>query len=156
SYLDMDKIIEVAKKAHVDAIHPGYGFLSENSLFTKLCDANDIIFIGPSAELIEKMGDKVSSRKLMENVGVPIIPGSKDAILNVDDLLKKAEDVGFPLMLKASAGGGGIGMQIVHKKEELEQAYTNNSVRAEKYFGDGSMFIEKLLVKIGRASGSER
>lgn len=146
SYLDKDKIIEVAKKAHVDAIHPGYGFLSENSLFTKLCNANDIIFIGPSAELIEKMGDKVSSRKLMENAGVPIIPGSKDAILSVDDLLKEAEDVGFPLMLKASAGGGGIGMQIVHKKEDLEEAFTNNSVRAEQFFGDGSMFIEKLLV----------
>ncbi len=146
SYLDVDKIIEVAKKAHVDAIHPGYGFLSENSVFAKLCDANDITFIGPSADLIDKMGDKVSSRKLMEEAGVPIIPGSKDAILNSEDLVKEAEAVGYPLMLKASAGGGGIGMQIVYKEEELEEAFANNSTRAEQFFGDGSMFIEKLLV----------
>lgn len=146
SYLDVDKIIEIAKSANVDAVHPGYGFLSENSTFAKLCDANNMIFIGPSSHLIEQMGDKVSSRKLMEDAGVPIIPGSKDAILNTEDLLKEARSVGYPLMLKASAGGGGIGMQIVQKEEDLEKAFTNNSKRANQFFGDGSMFIEKLLV----------
>src|SRR5699024_4949627 len=145
SYLDVDKIIEVAKSENVDAIHPGYELLSENSTFAKLCDSNNIC-ICPSSHLIEQMGDKVSSRKLMEDAGVPIIPGSKDAILNTEDLLKEARSVGYPLMLKASAGGGGIGMQIVQKEEELEKAFTNNSKRANQFFGDGSMFIEKLLV----------
>src|SRR5699024_6782597 len=95
--------------------------------------------------LIEQMGDKVSSRKLMEDAGVPIIPGSKDAILNTEDLLKEARSVGYPVMLKASAGGGGIGMQIVQKEEELENAFTKNSKRANQFSGDGSMFIDKLL-----------
>ncbi len=146
SYLDTDKIIEVAKKAGVDAIHPGYGFLSESKLFANLCEANDIIFIGPSADLIEQMGDKVSSRKLMEEAGVPIIPGSKDVILTAEDAIIEAKAIGYPVMLKASAGGGGIGMQIVSDPDNLKEAFINNSKRAEQFFGDGSMFMEKLLV----------
>src|SRR5699024_8473890 len=122
------------------------GFLSENSTFAKLCDANNMIFIGPSSHFIEQMGDKVSSRKLMEEAGVPIIPGSKDAIFNTEYLLKEARSVGYTLMLHDSAGCVRIGMQIVQKEEDLEKAFTNNSKRANQFFGDGSMFIEKLLV----------
>lgn len=146
SYLDTDKIINIAKEANVDAIHPGYGFLSESHVFAKQCEEHDIIFIGPSAKLIEMMGDKVSSRKLMEEAGVPTIPGSKDVILNSEDALIKAKSIGYPLMLKASAGGGGIGMQIVNQEADLVEAYENNSKRAEQFFGNGAMFMEKLLI----------
>src|SRR5699024_1418232 len=134
SYLDVDKIIDVAKSANVDAVHPGYGFLSENSTFAKLCDANNMIFIGPSSHLIEQMGAKVARRKLMEAAGVSITPGGEDAILSTEVHLKEARSVGYPLMLKASAGGGGIGMQIVQKEEDLEKAFTNNSKRANQFF----------------------
>lgn len=145
SYLKADKIIEIAKKTNVDAIHPGYGFLSENSDFANLCEENDIIFIGPSAKVMEQMGDKIAARNVMKEAGVPVIPGTDEAITNTEEAIKIANEIGYPIMLKASAGGGGIGMQIVRSDEELRAAFESNSKRAEQFFGNGAMFMEKLL-----------
>lgn len=145
SYLKADKIIEVAKEKNVDAIHPGYGFLSENSDFVKLCEENDLIFIGPSGSVMEKMGDKIAARNLMKEAGVPVIPGTDEAIPNTEKAVEIAKEIGYPIMIKASAGGGGIGMQVVRSDEELMAAFESNSKRAEQFFGDGSMFMEKLL-----------
>jgi|SRR5690625_517951 len=145
SYLKGDKIISIAKEAEVDAIHPGYGFLSENYEFVRACEAAGLIFIGPSNEIMKQMGNKIEARKTMEQAGVPIIPGTKEAVINADEAIEVAQEIGYPLMLKASAGGGGIGMQIVHSDKELEQAFSSNAKRAETFFGDGSMFLEKKL-----------
>lgn len=145
SYLRADKIIDIAKKANVDAIHPGYGFLSENSEFANLCEENGIIFIGPAAKVMEQMGDKIKARKIMNNAGVPVIPGTNEAIENVDEAIQIAQKIGYPIMLKAAAGGGGIGMQIVRSDEELVNAFESNSKRAEQFFGNGAMFMEKLV-----------
>jgi len=145
SYLKGDKIISIAKEAEVDAIHPGYGFLSENYEFVRACEAAGLIFIGPSNEIMKQMGNKIEARKTMEQAGVPIIPGTKEAVINADEAIEVAQEIGYPLMLKASAGGGGIGMQIVHSDKELEQAISSNAKRAETFFGDGSMFLEKKL-----------
>src|SRR5690625_5213423 len=145
SYLQAEKIIEVAKKAKVDAIHPGYGFLSENSDFVKLCEQNDIIFIGPKGKVIEQMGDKIAARNMMKNAGVPVIPGTDEAVKNSEEAVEIAKEIGYPIMLKASAGGGGIGMQIVRSDEELVAAFDSNSKRAEQFFGSGAMFMERLL-----------
>lgn len=145
SYLKADKIISIAKEAEVDAIHPGYGFLSEDNEFVRACEAAGLIFIGPSSENMKQMGNKIEARKTMEQAGVPIIPGTKEAVINSDEAIEIAQEIGYPIMLKASAGGGGIGMQIVHSDKELEQAFSSNAKRAETFFGDGSMFLEKKL-----------
>lgn len=145
SYLNIDKIISIAKETQVDAIHPGYGFLSENSQFVKACEAADLIFIGPKGEAIEKMGNKIEARNTMKKAGVPIVPGTNEAVSSVDEAIAIAKDIGYPVMLKASAGGGGIGMQVVLTDEELKSAFASNSKRAESFFGDGSMFIEKKI-----------
>lgn len=145
SYLKADKIIEVAKETNADAIHPGYGFLSENSDFVKLCEDNDLIFIGPTGNVMEQMGDKIAARNLMKDAGVPVIPGTNEAVPNTEAAIEIAQDIGYPIMIKASAGGGGIGMQIVRSDEELEAAFESNSKRAEQFFGSGAMFMERLL-----------
>ncbi|MEI3604799.1 acetyl-CoA carboxylase biotin carboxylase subunit [Pseudogracilibacillus sp. SE30717A] len=145
SYLNIDKIIQIAKKANVCAIHPGYGFMSENSQFAAKCKQEDIIFIGPDTDILSKMGDKIIARKLMSKFGVPVIPGMDEAVADVESAIEAANQIGFPVMLKASAGGGGVGMQVVNNESELETAFENNSKRAATFFGDGSMFIEKLL-----------
>lgn len=145
SYLRADNIIEIAKRANVDAIHPGYGFLSENGGFARQCEENGIIFIGPSAEVMEQMGDKIAARNMMKRAGVPIIPGTDEAIDNVDEAIKLANEIGYPIMLKAAAGGGGIGMQVVRSDDELQRTFESNSKRAEQFFGNGAMFIEKLV-----------
>ena len=116
SYLKMDKIIEVAIKSKVDAIHPGYGFLSENAEFAKKVKNAGIIFIGPSPEAIEAMGDKLTARQLMIKSGVPVVPGTQKKLDDVEDLKKVASEIGFPIMIKASAGGGGKGMRLVRNK----------------------------------------
>src|SRR5699024_2260726 len=146
SYLNTDKVLEIAKQTKVDAVHPGYGFLSENGSFADKCEQAGITFIGPSSNVIEQMGDKISARKLMEKAGVPVIPGTKGEVSDAEAAIKEAEHIGYPIMVKASAGGGGIGMQIVHTAQELLKAFESNSQRAEQFFGDGSMFMEKLLV----------
>ena len=145
SYLKIEKIIEVAKTAGVDAIHPGYGLLSENPLFAKRCQDEGIVFIGPKADVIKKMGSKIEARKIMESIGVPIIPGNSQPLTDVNKAITAADDLGYPVMLKASAGGGGIGMQIIRDKNELMTAFEGNQKRAKDFFGDGSMFLEKYI-----------
>ncbi|ASK63422.1 biotin carboxylase [Virgibacillus phasianinus] len=145
SYLNVDKIISIAKKANVDAIHPGYGFLSESGQFVEKCDAAGITFIGPKSEVMENMGSKIAARKAMQKAGVPVVPGTEGAVESVDAALEISKEIGYPIMLKASAGGGGIGMQVVHSDEELAKAFDSNSKRAETFFGDGAMFMEKKL-----------
>lgn len=144
SYLNKEKIITIAKDNKVDAIHPGYGLLSENSSFARLCEKNNICFIGPSADHIEKMADKVAARQFMEQHGVPIIPGSCTAVAQ-EDLLIEAEKIGFPIMLKAAAGGGGVGLAIVQNEKALFEAFIQQSERAQSLFSDKSLYIEKYI-----------
>jgi acetyl-CoA carboxylase, biotin carboxylase subunit len=146
SYLNIDKIVEVAKAAGVDAIHPGYGLLSENASFARRCQEEGITFIGPSPEVIAKMGSKIESRKVMEEIGVPVVPGITRPLADVEEAVQVAESFGYPVMLKASAGGGGIGMQLVHDEAELRKVFAGNQKRATDFFGDGAMYIEKAIV----------
>lgn len=145
SYLNADKIISIAKDAGVDAIHPGYGFLSEDSKFVEACESAGLIFIGPKGKIMKQMGSKIEARNAMEHAGVPIIPGTKEAISTPEEAVKIAESIGYPVMLKASAGGGGIGMQVVNTDEELMTAFSSNAKRAKTFFGDDAMFLEKKL-----------
>ncbi|OZM57231.1 biotin carboxylase [Lottiidibacillus patelloidae] len=145
SYLKADKIIEIAKEANVDAIHPGYGLLSENANFAKACEEAGITFIGPDANAITVMGSKIEARKTMQAANVPVVPGLTRALIDVDEAVEVAKDMGYPVMLKASAGGGGIGMQVVANEEELRKSFAGNQSRAENFFGDGAMFIEKYI-----------
>lgn len=145
SYLKMDTIIEVARQSGADAIHPGYGFLSENAEFARKVKAAGIIFIGPSPEAIEAMGDKLTARQLMIKSGVPVVPGTKTQIENSKDLLKTAKEIGFPIMIKASAGGGGKGMRLVKEEKELEQSYRMARSEAKAAFGDDTVYMEKYI-----------
>lgn len=147
SYLDIDKIIHIAKEAGVDAIHPGYGLLSENTTFANRCEQENIRFIGPSSKVISQMGDKIAARQAMEHANVPIVPGNTTALADVEEAIIVANDIGYPVMLKAAAGGGGIGMQAVDTDEALRKAFDSNSTRAQNFFGNGTMFIEKLIQK---------
>ena len=145
SYLNVDKLLEIAHEAKVDAIHPGYGFLSENASFCKRCTEEGFTFIGPTSDVIEKMGDKIAARKTMQKAGVPVVPGTENAVGTVEEAIVSANDIGYPIMLKASAGGGGIGMQVVRDEKELTTAFASHSKRAENLFGDGAMFLEKKV-----------
>jgi len=145
SYLNMDKILEIAQKEHVDAIHPGYGLLSENGAFAKKVEDLGITFIGPKHDTISLMGDKIAARSTMMNANVPVVPGSNIETSDIHESIKVANDIGYPVMLKASAGGGGIGMVLVHNDEELEKAFESVKSRAIAYFGNGSLFIEKYI-----------
>lgn len=147
SYLNIDNILQVAQEAGVDAIHPGYGFMSENSLFAKKCAAKNIKFIGPRPEVLEQMGDKITARKMMEAAGIPVVPGTKTEVASVEDALTLAKELGYPIMLKASAGGGGIGMQLVNNEDELNTAFDNNAKRAASFFGNPAMYLEKFIPK---------
>jgi acetyl-CoA carboxylase biotin carboxylase subunit len=144
SYLCMDKIISAAKKFNVDAIHPGYGFLSENAQFAHRCREEGIIFIGPSPESIEAMGDKVSARKCMIKANVPVVPGTSES-MNAKDLVRTCRKIGFPVIIKASAGGGGKGMRLVREEEELSEAYEAAKSEARTSFGNDSVYIEKYI-----------
>jgi pyruvate carboxylase subunit A len=119
SYLNMEKILDVAEKTGSEAIHPGYGFLSENHVFASECEKAGVVFIGPPGNVIKKMGSKIEARKTMSKAGVPVVPGTENAISDVDEAAEVAEDIGYPVIIKASAGGGGIGMKIVHSRENL-------------------------------------
>lgn len=145
SYLNMEKIIEIAKLAKVDAIHPGYGLLSENATFAKRVAEEGITFIGPEASVIASMGSKLQARQTMKAAGVPIIDGVDVAIESVEEALNIADEIGYPLMLKASSGGGGIGMQRVESRDELAKAFEGNKKRAQSFFGDGTMYMEKYI-----------
>ena len=145
SYLRGDKIIEVAKLLDVDAIHPGYGFLSENATFAKLVEENGITFIGPTPEAIEVMGSKLAAKEAAKKFDIPMVPGSEGAIKNIDEARALAAKTGYPILIKASAGGGGKGMRVVHAAEELEEQIQRAQSEAISAFGDGSVFIEKYV-----------
>lgn len=145
AYLNIDEIIDLALKKHVDAIHPGYGFLSENPEFARRCEEAGIEFIGPTADMMEQLGDKIKSKIVAERAGVKVIPGVEEAIQSEEDALKIAKECGYPVMIKAAAGGGGRGMRIVRSEEELLPAYRNAKGEAKKAFGNDDMFIEKYI-----------
>ncbi|MEH7493183.1 acetyl-CoA carboxylase biotin carboxylase subunit [Neobacillus niacini] len=145
SYLNINKILEVAKLSGAEAIHPGYGLLSENAEFARRCEDAGLIFIGPSPNVISKMGSKIESRKVMEKAGVPVVPGITYPLSDAEEAVEVADSIGYPVMLKASAGGGGIGMQVVQNGDEIRKAFAGNQKRATDFFGDGSMYIEKFV-----------
>ena len=145
SYLKMANIIAAAEITNADAIHPGYGFLSENSKFSKMCAEHQIKFIGASSEMINKMGDKASAKATMKAAGVPTIPGSEGILKDFEETKKLAEEAGYPVMLKATAGGGGKGMRAVWKEEHLEKAWESARQEAAASFGNDGMYLEKLI-----------
>jgi len=147
SYLRGDKIIEVCKELGVDAVHPGYGFLSENSAFAEECERNNIIFIGPKSKAIEMMGSKLAAKEAVMKYDIPMVPGVDHAIVDVEEAKMTAREVGFPILIKASAGGGGKGMRIVEKEEDFESQMDRAISEATNAFGDGSVFIEKYVTK---------
>ena len=145
SYLKMSNILSAAEITNADAIHPGYGFLSENSKFSSLCEEHDIKFIGASAEMIDRMGDKANAKSTMIAAGVPCVPGSEGVIEDFAECHKLATEAGYPVMLKASAGGGGKGMRAVWKEEELEDAWDSARYESKMAFGNDDMYLEKLI-----------
>jgi pyruvate carboxylase subunit A len=145
SYLNIDAIIDVAIKSQAEAVHPGYGFLAENWKFAKACEENGIKFIGPSSSVIKKMGNKIEARRLMKKAGVPVVPGSDGEVRDADEVIEIAEEIGFPIVLKASAGGGGIGMKVVKGKEDLQHIIESTKAVAKSAFGDSTLFVEKYL-----------
>lgn len=147
SYLNQKNIISAALATNAEAIHPGYGFLSENAGFAKLCEENGIVFIGPKSEVISAMGDKDTSRQLMQQVGVPVVPGT-EVLKDVEEAKKYAKEIGYPLLVKATAGGGGKGIRVVAREEDLEDAFHTASREAESAFGNGEVFLEKYLTHV--------
>lgn len=145
SYLDIEKIMNAAKEANVDAIHPGYGFLSENPLFVERCEEEGITFIGPNKETMEMMGSKLVSRQKMQEAGVPVVPGSDKELTSIEEAIDIANELTYPLMLKASAGGGGIGMKYIENEDALVAAYEPTQQQAENFFSDGRLFLEKII-----------
>ena len=145
SYLNMNAIIQAACNTGCDAIHPGFGFLSENSEFARLVIQCGLIWVGPSPDIIDMLGNKSAARKMMKEAGVPVIPGSKEVIETVEQGKKVAEDIGYPVMIKASNGGGGRGMRVVHNEEEFETQYLNAKAEAKACFGDDDVYLEKLI-----------
>jgi len=145
SYLRGDKIIEVAKQLNVDGIHPGYGFLSENADFAELCEDNNIVFIGPKSEAIKIMGSKLAAKEAVKAYNIPMVPGIDKAITDVTLAKEIAKEIGFPILIKASAGGGGKGMRVVEKESDLESQMNRAISEATSAFGDGSVFIEKYV-----------
>ncbi|HKJ47727.1 MAG TPA: biotin carboxylase N-terminal domain-containing protein, partial [Christiangramia sp.] len=145
SYLKGDKIIEVAKELNVDGIHPGYGFLSENAGFAEAVEKNGITWIGPGSKAIKVMGSKLAAKDAVKAYDIPMVPGIDEAITDTEKAKKIARDIGFPILIKASAGGGGKGMRIVEQEKELEDQMKRAISEAESAFGDGSVFIEKYV-----------
>jgi acetyl-CoA carboxylase, biotin carboxylase subunit len=145
SYLRIDRVIDTAKKAGCDAIHPGYGFLSENADFVEACDRAGLIFIGPPASAMRQLGSKTAARDKMASAGVPIVPGATCS--SADEAIAAASKIGFPVMLKASAGGGGKGMRLVHEASEMANAWERARSEAKKFFGDDTVYLEKAIIK---------
>lgn len=145
SYLNIDKIIDVAKSCGADAIHPGYGFLSENAEFAKRCTNEGITFIGPTPEVIITMGDKIQAREAMTKAGIPVVPGTKNKITSEEEIHEVIKEIGLPIMIKASAGGGGKGMRLIEKESEVTSAVRAARSEALSSFGDDSVYIEKYI-----------
>lgn len=146
SYLNEKAIIAACETTGADAVHPGFGFLSENASFARNCGKCGITFIGPAPESIEMLGDKAAAKSAMKKAGVPVIPGSDGAVPTMEEAKRLAEEIGFPLMVKASAGGGGRGIRLVERMEDLESQITAARTEALNYFGDGSIYMEKFIV----------
>jgi acetyl-CoA carboxylase biotin carboxylase subunit len=147
SYLRVPNLIAAAETTGCDAVHPGWGFLAENAGFVRACEDNDLVFVGPSAEAIELMGDKSRAKQTMAGAGVPLVPGSQERLSGAAEAAELAGEVGYPVLLKASAGGGGRGMRMVAGPDQVEEAYRMASAEAESAFGDGSMYLEKAIVE---------
>jgi acetyl-CoA carboxylase biotin carboxylase subunit len=147
SYLRIDRILEVAKQAGADAIHPGYGFLSENAAFARACEAAGVVFIGPRSETIALMGEKTSARRLAVDAGVPVVPGTLQPVADLAEVRREAARIGFPLMLKAAAGGGGKGLRLVAKPEDLEPALARARGEAMSAFGDDRVYLERAILR---------
>jgi acetyl-CoA carboxylase biotin carboxylase subunit len=145
SYLRIPSLVAAATTTECDAVHPGWGFLAENAAFALACEDNDLVFIGPRAETIETMGDKIAAKEAMAEAGVPLVPGS-DGAVDIDQAREVAAEVGFPVLLKASAGGGGRGMRLVQSADELDAAYRTASSEAQSAFGGGRLYVEKAVV----------
>lgn len=145
SYLKIPRILAAAEITGADAIHPGYGFLSENPTFAALCESANLNFIGPSSKSIELMGDKAQAKAIARRVGAPVIPGSLGVIHSVDEALKIANEIGYPILLKAVAGGGGKGIRFAKNSDELRLLYTQAQVEAEASFGNSELYLEKVI-----------
>ena len=145
SYLDIEAVIDAAKSMGVDAVHPGYGFLAENAEFVRRLEEEGITFIGPSSDVIRLLGDKIEARKAMEAAGLPVAKGSSEPVSTSDEAILLAEEIGYPVIIKAAAGGGGIGMQIVHEASEFTSALNLCQSRARSAFGDDRVFVEKYI-----------
>ena len=145
SYLDIEAIISAAKEVGADAVHPGYGFLSENATFAQRLSEEDITFIGPSPDSLRLLGDKIAARDAMSKAGIPVAKGTNEPISDSKEALELASEIGFPLMIKAASGGGGIGMQVVNEESEFESALRLCQGRAESAFGDSRVFIEEYV-----------
>lgn len=146
SYLNTKAIIAACEITHAEAIHPGFGFLSENADFARLCEKCGIVFIGPNGDIMDAMGDKASAKQTMKNAGVPVIPGSDGVVPTLEKAYELCREIGYPVMLKASAGGGGRGIRLVNAESELESNYLSASKEALDYFGNGDIYIEKFVV----------
>ncbi|MFH1419736.1 MAG: acetyl-CoA carboxylase biotin carboxylase subunit [Planctomycetota bacterium] len=146
SYLNMEAVIQAADQNDCCAIHPGYGFLAENALFAELCEQAKMTFIGPPAAAIRAMGDKATARETMREAGLPVIPGSRGTLRNVEEGLALAKEIGFPVLLKATAGGGGRGMRRVNAAGEFKQKFQEASLEAEKAFGNAGLYLEKYII----------
>lgn len=145
SYLNIPAIMSAAEITNADAIHPGYGFLSENARFAEIVEQYKIAFIGPTADHIRLMGDKISAKEAVKNLGIPVVPGSEGEVADIKEALKIAQDIGYPVIVKAASGGGGRGMKVVHNKDELEGAVQAAKQEAAVAFGDDTVYLEKFL-----------
>ena len=145
SYLNIPSIIAAAEVTNADAIHPGYGFLAENETFAEICHESNLTFVGPSAQAIARMGNKSVAKETMRAAGVPVVPGSDGVVKTIDDAKRVAADIGYPVMLKAVAGGGGKGMRYVESESEIERAYSTARGEAESAFGNGDVYVEKFI-----------
>ncbi|HOV42900.1 MAG TPA: biotin carboxylase N-terminal domain-containing protein, partial [Syntrophothermus lipocalidus] len=145
SYLNIPNIVAAANITNADAIHPGYGFLAENAYFAEMCETCDIKFIGPGSKAINAMGDKIRAREMVKKVGVPVVPGSEGAVKDLRQALELANEIGYPVLIKAASGGGGRGMRLAHNPKDMEKALATAQAEAQAAFGDGSVYIEKYI-----------
>src|SRR5579875_3117752 len=146
NYLNVEKILDVARRAGAEAIHPGYGFLAENAPFAQACEDAGIVFIGPPASAIEAMGSKTRARELMQQAGVPIVPGTTEPVATVDDARKLIDEtIGYPVAVKAAGGGGGKGFRVALSEDKLQEAFEGAAREGEKFFGDGTVYLERYL-----------